>query len=180
MTETKLAVAPMKAAQIPSPGADFQIVEREIPIARAGQGRIKVQACGVCHSDVFTTDGLFPGIDYPRVQGHEVIGVIDEVGDGVSGWTVGQRVGVGWHGGHDGTCTPCRRGDFRNCLNRQIPGITYDGGYQEYMAARVEALVAIPESLDDAEAAPLLCAGALEALVKAAFEADRGCWQDGS
>ena len=159
MTETKLAVAPMKAAQIPGPGADFQIVEREIPIAGAGQVRIKVQACGVCHSDVFTTDGLFPGIDYPRVPGHEVVGVIDDVGDGVSGWTIGQRVGVGWHGGHDGTCTPCRRGDFRNCLNRQIPGISYDGGYQEYMAARVEALVAIPESLDDAEAAPLLCAG---------------------
>jgi D-arabinose 1-dehydrogenase-like Zn-dependent alcohol dehydrogenase len=159
MTKTKLAVALMKAAQIPSPGADFQIVEREIPIPRARQVRIKVQACGVCHTDVFTKDNLFPGIEYPRVPGHEVVGVIDEVGDDVSGWTVGQRVGVGWHGGHDGTCTPCRRGDFRNCLNRQVPGITYDGGYQEYMAARVEALVAIPESLGDAEAAPLLCAG---------------------
>jgi D-arabinose 1-dehydrogenase-like Zn-dependent alcohol dehydrogenase len=158
-TTTKLAVATMKAAQVSEPGADFQIVEREIPIPRAGQVRIKVQACGVCHSDVFTKEGLFPGIRYPRVPGHEIVGIIDEVGDGVSGWTAGQRVGVGWHGGHDGTCAPCRRGDFRNCLNRQIPGISYDGGYQQFMAAPVEALVAIPESLSDAEAAPLLCAG---------------------
>ena len=156
---TKLAAAPMKAAQIPGPGEDFQIVEREIPNPAAGQVRIKVQACGVCHSDVFTKDGLFPGIEYPRVPGHEVVGIIDEVGDGVSGWTIGQRVGVGWHGGHDGTCAACRRGDFRNCQNLQIPGISYDGGYQEYMTAPVEALAAIPESLNDAEAAPLLCAG---------------------
>ena len=124
-----------------------------------GQVRIKVQACGVCHSDVFTKEGLWPGIQYPRAPGHEVVGVIDEVGAGVSGWTKGQRVGVGWHGGHDGTCAPCRRGDFRNCQNRQIPGISYDGGYQQYMAAPLEALVAIPESLSDVEAAPLLCAG---------------------
>jgi D-arabinose 1-dehydrogenase-like Zn-dependent alcohol dehydrogenase len=121
--------------------------------------RIKVQACGVCHSDVFTKDGSWPGIQYPRIPGHEVVGLIDEVGPGVSGWTKGQRVGVGWHGGHDGTCTPCRRGDFRNCQNRKIPGISYDGGYQEYMLAPVEALVAIPQSLNDTEAAPLLCAG---------------------
>jgi D-arabinose 1-dehydrogenase-like Zn-dependent alcohol dehydrogenase len=156
---TKLAAAPMKAAIVPAPGADFQIVEREIPSPRAGQVRIKVQACGVCHSDVFTKEGLFPGIEYPRVPGHEVVGIIDELGEGVSGWTKGQRVGLGWHGGHDGTCTACRRGDFRNCQNLQTPGISYDGGYQEYMAAPVEALAAIPESLGDAEAAPLLCAG---------------------
>jgi D-arabinose 1-dehydrogenase-like Zn-dependent alcohol dehydrogenase len=159
MTKTKLATAPMRVAQIPAPRADFQIVQREIPNPDAGQVRIKVQACGVCHSDVFTKDGLFPGIEYPRVPGHEVVGIIDEVGDGVAGWTKGQRVGVGWHGGHDGTCTACRRGDFRNCLNLQIPGISYDGGYQEYMTAPVEALALIPESLSDAEAAPLLCAG---------------------
>src|ERR671917_271170 len=156
---TEVAVAPMKVAQIPTPGADFQIVEREVPEPGAGHVRIKVQACGVCHSDVFTKDGLWPGIQYPRVPGHEVVGRIDEVGAGVSGLTKGQRVGVGWHGGHDGTCTPCRRGDFRNCQNRKIPGISYDGGYQEYMTAPVEALAAIPESLSDAEAAPLLCAG---------------------
>ena len=150
----------MLVAQVPKPGADFQIVERDIPEPGVGQVRIKVQACGVCHSDVFTKEGLWPGIQYPRVPGHEVVGVIDEVGAGVSGWTKGQRVGVGWHGGHDGTCAPCRRGDFRNCQNRQIPGISYDGGYQQYMAAPLEALVALPESLSDVEAAPLLCAGA--------------------
>jgi D-arabinose 1-dehydrogenase-like Zn-dependent alcohol dehydrogenase len=159
MATTKVAVAPMKVAQVTAPGADFQIVERAVPDPGAGHVRIKVQACGVCHSDVFTKDGLWPGIQYPRVPGHEVVGRIDEVGAGVSGWTKGQRVGVGWHGGHDGTCTPCRRGDFRNCQNRKIPGISYDGGYQEYMPAPVEALVAIPESLNDTEAAPLLCAG---------------------
>ena len=118
-----------------------------------------MQACGVCHSDVLTKEGLWPGIQYPRVPGHEVAGVIDEVGAGVSAWKKGQRVGVGWHGGHDGTCRECRRGDFRNCQNLKIPGISYDGGYQQYMVAPVEALVAIPESLSDAEAAPLLCAG---------------------
>jgi len=159
MATTKVAVAPMRVAQVPAPGADFQIAEREIPNPATGQVRIKVQACGVCHSDVFTKEGSWPGIQYPRVPGHEVVGLIDEVGAGVSGLTKGQRVGVGWHGGHDGTCTPCRRGDFRNCQNRKIPGISYDGGYQEYMLAPVEALAAIPESLNDTEAAPLLCAG---------------------
>jgi D-arabinose 1-dehydrogenase-like Zn-dependent alcohol dehydrogenase len=149
----------MKSAQIPGPRADFQIVEREIPEPRAGQVRIKVQACGVCHSDVFTKDNLWPGIQYPRVPGHEVVGIIDALGAGVSAWKKGQRVGVGWHGGHDNTCPSCRRGDFRNCRNLQVPGISYDGGYQQYMVAPVEALVAVPEDLRDAEAAPLLCAG---------------------
>jgi len=149
----------MQAAQIAKPGADFEIVDREIPKPRAGQVRIKVQACGVCHSDVLTKEGQWPGIQYPRVPGHEVAGRIDEVGAGVSAWKVGQRVGVGWHGGQDGTCPSCRRGDFRNCRNLKIPGISYDGGYQQYMLAPIEALVAIPESLDAAEAAPLLCAG---------------------
>jgi D-arabinose 1-dehydrogenase-like Zn-dependent alcohol dehydrogenase len=159
MATTEAAVAPMKVAQVPAPGADFQIVEREIPDPVAGHVRIKVQACGVCHSDVLTKDGSWPGIQFPRVPGHEVVGVIDEVGAGVSVWTKGQRVGVGWHGGHDGTCLSCRRGDFGNCRNMKIAGISYDGGYQQYMVAPVEALVAIPESLNDTEAAPLLCAG---------------------
>src|SRR6202047_3210440 len=152
-------MAKMKAVQVPKAGGEFEIVEREIPQPGAGQVRIKVQACGVCHSDSVTKEGLFPGIAYPRVPGHEVAGVIDEVGGGVSTWKKGQRVGVGWHGGQDGTCLQCRRGDFRHCLNLQIPGISYDGGYQQYMVAPVEALAAIPASLSDAEAAPLLCAG---------------------
>jgi D-arabinose 1-dehydrogenase-like Zn-dependent alcohol dehydrogenase len=159
MAITAVAIGTMKIAQISNPGGDFQIVEREIPEPGAGHVRIKVQACGVCHSDVLTKEGAWPGIEYPRVPGHEVAGVIDEVGDGVSEWKKGQRVGVGWHGGHDGTCLLCRRGDFRNCLNLKIPGISYDGGYQQYMVAPVEALAPIPESLSDVEAAPLLCAG---------------------
>jgi D-arabinose 1-dehydrogenase-like Zn-dependent alcohol dehydrogenase len=159
MATTQAAVVPMKAAQVPKPGADFQIVEREIPKPGAGEVRIKVQACGVCHSDVFTKEGQWPGIQYPRVPGHEVVGIIDELGAGVSEWKKGQRVGVGWHGGHDGTCRACRRGDFRNCENVKVPGISYDGGYQQYMVAPVEAVVAIPAGLSDVEAAPLLCAG---------------------
>ena len=159
MATTQAAVLPMKAAQVPKPGADFEIVERDIPKPGAGEVRIKVQACGVCHSDVFTKEGQWPGIQYPRVPGHEVVGLIDELGAGVSGWKKGQRVGVGWHGGHDGTCRACRRGDFRNCENVKVPGISYDGGYQQYMVAPVEAVVAIPAGLSDVEAAPLLCAG---------------------
>ncbi len=159
MATTRVGVAPMKAAQIPKAGADFQIVEREIPKPGAGEVRIKVQACGICHSDVLTKEGLWPGIQYPRVPGHEVAGIIDEVGAGVTEWKTGQRAGVGWHGGHDGTCLQCRRGDFGNCQNMKIAGLSYDGGYQEYMVAPVEALTAIPESLSDIEAAPLLCAG---------------------
>ncbi|HEY2548467.1 MAG TPA: alcohol dehydrogenase [Candidatus Acidoferrum sp.] len=159
MATTRVAVKPMKAAQVPKPGADFQMVEREIPEPVAGQVRIKVQACGVCHSDVVTKEGLFPWIQYPRVPGHEVAGVVDEVGAGVTAWKNGQRVGVGWHGGHDGTCRECRRGDFRNCVNVKIAGISYDGGYQQYMVAPQEALVSIPDTLSDVDAAPLLCAG---------------------
>src|SRR6202165_101337 len=159
MATTKVAIAPMTVAQIPKAGADFQIVEREIPEPGAGQVRIKVQACGICHSDVLTKEGAWPGIQYPRVPGHEVAGFIDEVGAGVSEWKKGQRAGVGWHGGHDGTCRECRRGDFRNWQNLKISGISYDGGYQQEMDAPVEARVSIPESLSDVEAAPLLCAG---------------------
>lgn len=153
------SVTQMKVAQISKPGAGFQIVERAIPEPGAGQVRIKVQACGVCHSDVLTVEGGWPGIEYPRIPGHEVAGVIDEVGEGVSAWKKGQRVGVGWHGGHDNTCRECRRGDFRNCQNQKIAGISYDGGYQEYMVAPVEALAPIPATLSDTDAAPLLCAG---------------------
>jgi D-arabinose 1-dehydrogenase-like Zn-dependent alcohol dehydrogenase len=159
MATAKVAVAPMKAAQVPKGGADFQIVEREIPKPGVGHVRIKVQACGVCHSDAFTKEGQWPGIQYPRVPGHEIVGIVDELGDGVSEWKKGQRTGVGWHGGHDGTCLACRRGDFGNCRNLEVPGISYDGGYEEYMVAPVEALTAIPESLGAVEAAPLLCAG---------------------
>ncbi len=153
------AAAPMTVAQVSKPGAAFQIVEREIPEPGPGQILIRVKACGVCHSDVLTKEGAWPGIQYPRVPGHEVAGVIAEVGDGVSAWKKGQRVGVGWHGGQDGTCRSCRRGDFRNCQNLKIAGISYDGGYQQYMVAPIEALVPIPDSLTDVEAAPLLCAG---------------------
>jgi len=159
MATTRIGIAPMKVAQVPKAGADFEIVEREIPQAGAGQVRIRVQACGICHSDSLTKEGYWPGITYPRVPGHEVAGVIDELGAGVAGWKKGQRVGVGWHGGQDGTCLACRRGDFGNCAKLKIPGISYDGGYAEYMVAPVEALAAMPESLDAAEAGPLLCAG---------------------
>lgn len=156
---TAIAVSTMKAAQVTRPGQTFEIVEREIPEPGAGEVRIRVRACGVCHSDALTKEGHWPGIQYPRVPGHEVAGVIDAVGAGVSGRAPGERVGVGWHGGQDGTCRECRRGDFVNCRNLKIPGISYDGGYQEYMIAPVEALVSIPDILTDAEAAPLLCAG---------------------
>ncbi|MFZ3276592.1 MAG: alcohol dehydrogenase [Candidatus Sulfotelmatobacter sp.] len=158
-TVVPMKMTQMKVAQVPKPGADFEIVEREIPKPDARQVRIKVQACGVCHSDVLTKEGLWAGIQYPRVPGHEVAGVIDEVGADVSEWTKGQRVGVGWHGGHDGTCRECRRGDFGNCRNMKICGVSYDGGYEQYMVAPAEAVVAIPETLSDVDAAPLLCAG---------------------
>ena len=159
MASTKIGIAPMKAVQVPKPGGDFEIVEREIPKPQAGQVRVKVQACGICHSDVLTKEGQWPGIQYPRVPGHEIAGIVDELGEGVTTWKKGQRVGVGWHGGHDETCLYCRRGDFRNCVNMQVPGISYDGGYQQYMVAPANALVAMPDSLGDVEAAPLLCAG---------------------
>jgi len=163
MATLRAAVTPqvsaMKVAQISKPGAGFQLVEREIPEPGPAHVRIKVKACGVCHSDVLTVEGGWPGLEYPRVPGHEVAGIIDKVGAGVSAWTKGQRVGVGWHGGQDNTCRECRRGDFRNCRNVKVCGISYDGGYQQYMIAPVEALVAIPDGLNDTEAAPLLCAG---------------------
>ncbi|MGB6484000.1 MAG: alcohol dehydrogenase [Candidatus Acidiferrales bacterium] len=152
-------MAKMRAAQISKMGGDFEIVEKEIPRPGPGQVRIKVQACGVCHSDHYVKDGLFPGIEYPRVPGHEVAGVVDEAGAGVTNWEKGQRVGVGWYGGVDGTCAACRRGDFINCVSAKITGITYDGGYQEYMLAAADAVAAMPDGLDPAETGPLLCAG---------------------
>jgi len=155
----KPEAALMRAAQISRPGSDFEIVEREIPKPEARQVRIKVQACGVCHSDLFVKEGTWPGIEYPRIPGHEVAGVIDELGSEVTGWTKGQRIGVGWYGGRDNTCIECRRGRFLYCRNSKVAGIRYDGGYQEYMVAPVEALAAIPDALSDAEAGPLLCAG---------------------
>ena len=155
----KPSLAPMMAAQISKPKGDFEIVEREIPEPGAREVRIKVQACGVCHSDVFLKEGLWPGVQYPRVPGHEVAGIIDELGDEVTGWKKGQRVGVGWHGGQDNTCDQCRRGHFLYCRNPKVAGFSYDGGYQQYMVAPVEALAAIPDTLNDAEAGPLLCAG---------------------
>lgn len=159
MATMRVVARQMMTAQISRPGAGFQIVQREVPEPGEGQVLIQVQACGVCHSDVLTVEGSWPGIEYPRVPGHEVVGIIDEVGAGVSAWKVGQRVGVGWHGGHDNTCRECRRGDFGNCKNLKIAGISYDGGYQQYMVVPVEALASVPEGLSDTEAAPLLCAG---------------------
>jgi D-arabinose 1-dehydrogenase-like Zn-dependent alcohol dehydrogenase len=149
----------MKAAEIPGPNKPFQIVEKEIPQPGPGKVRVKVQACGVCHSDSFTVTGAFPNIKYPRVPGHEIAGVIDALGDGVQGWKVGQRVGVGWFGGNCGYCESCRRGDFVTCATLQTPGVSYDGGYAEYVVTPASALALIPEELSSIEAAPLLCAG---------------------
>src|SRR5580698_4155706 len=159
MASAAAAVTTMKAAQITEAGAGLSIVELEVPEPGPGEVRIKIRACGVCHSDAIIVEGRRPGVLYPRVPGHEVAGVVDALGTGVTEWQKGQRVGVGWHGGHDGTCPECRRGDFRLCRNEQNPGLSYDGGYQEYMLAPVEALVPIPDSLSDIDAAPLLCAG---------------------
>ena len=150
----------MRVVQVARPRAAFEIVEREVPDPPAGSVRIKVQACGICHSDSLTKDGTLPLVQYPRVPGHEVVGVVDAVGSGVARWAPGQRVGVGWHGGNCGYCDACRRGDFFACQTfTAITGITYDGGYAEYMIARAEALAAVPEELSPVEAAPLMCAG---------------------
>lgn len=150
----------MRAVQVSRPKAPFEIVEREIPEPGPGWVRIKVQACGICHSDSLTKEGGFPLVKYPRVPGHEVAGIVDAVGSGVARWAPGQRVGVGWHGGNCGYCDPCRRGDFFACQTfTEITGITYDGGYGEYMVARAEALAVVPNELSPVDAAPLMCAG---------------------
>ena len=149
----------MRVVQISRPNGPFEMVERPLPEPGAGSVRIKVQACGICHSDSLTKEGTFPGIQFPRVPGHEVVGVIDAVGQGVVGWSRGQRVGVGWHGGHCGRCDSCRRGDFFACQFGQVTGIHYDGGYAEYMIAASSAVALLPEGLAPVEAAPLMCAG---------------------
>ena len=149
----------MQAAQISTPGGEWEVVERVLPEPCAGQVRVKVEACGICHSDVYVKEGLWPGLEYPRVPGHEIAGHIDAVGDNVTAWRPGQRVGVGWHGGHCFVCAPCRRGDFAMCVHRQVTGIDVDGGYAEYMIARAETLAAIPDALPAEEAGPLMCAG---------------------
>ena len=150
----------MRVAQIARPGAPFEVVEREIPQPQAGWVRIKVQACGICHSDSLVKEGHWPGLQYPRVPGHEVAGVVDAVGPGVAQWKPGQRVGVGWHGGHCGHCDACRSGDFFGCqVALQIAGISFDGGYADYMVAPAVALALMPDGLSPVEAAPLMCAG---------------------
>jgi D-arabinose 1-dehydrogenase-like Zn-dependent alcohol dehydrogenase len=152
-------MATMHAVQVSRPNGPFELVERPVPEPGAGSVRIRVQACGVCHSDSFTKEGTFPGIQFPRVPGHEVTGVIDAAGPGVSGWKAGEPVGVGWNGGYCGVCEPCRRGDFFACVTGQVTGITRDGGYAEYMVAHTSAVARMPAGLPPVEAAPLLCAG---------------------
>ena len=150
----------MRVVQVNRPNGPLELVEREIPEPGAGQVRIKVEACGICHSDSFTKEGTWPGIQYPRVPGHEIAGIVDALGSGVAGWRQGQRVGVGWHGGHCGYCDSCRRGDFVTCqIALQVPGIAYDGGYAEFVIVPAGALALIPEGLSAVEAGPLMCAG---------------------
>jgi D-arabinose 1-dehydrogenase-like Zn-dependent alcohol dehydrogenase len=149
----------MKAAQISKPGGDFEIVERDISEPGAGQVRVKVDACGICHSDVLVKEGLWPGLQYPRVPGHEIAGRVDAVGEGVTSWKKGQRVGVGWHGGHDFVCDECRRGDFGMCVNRKVTGLDFDGGYAEYVIVGAEVLALIPDEVPAEEAGPFMCAG---------------------
>jgi D-arabinose 1-dehydrogenase-like Zn-dependent alcohol dehydrogenase len=149
----------MRAVEVVEANGPFKLVEREIPTPTARQVRVKVQACGICHSDSFTKLGAYPGLTFPRVPGHEVVGLVDAVGAEVPDWKPGMRVGVGWHGGHCGHCKPCRKGDFISCAVGQVPGISYDGGYADYMIVPFEALVKVPDELSSADAAPLLCAG---------------------
>jgi D-arabinose 1-dehydrogenase-like Zn-dependent alcohol dehydrogenase len=152
-------VKKMKVAQISRAGGPFEIVEREIPVPGTGQVRVRVLACGICHSDQLVKENLWPGLQYPRVPGHEVIGIIDETGAGVNTWRIGERVGIGWHGGQDNTCAACRRGDFVNCAQERITGFSSDGGYEEYMVTPIEALARVPDGLSAGDAAPLMCAG---------------------
>lgn len=149
----------MRAVQVSKPGAAMDLVEREIPQPAAGQVRVRVLACGICHSDMYAHENLWPGLQFPRVPGHEIAGVIDTLGPGVTRWKAGDPVGIGWHGGHDNQCLACRRGDFGNCEAQLVPGMSYDGGYEEYMISPVEGLARMPEGLKPEEAAPLLCAG---------------------
>ncbi|MBV9506095.1 MAG: alcohol dehydrogenase catalytic domain-containing protein, partial [Acidobacteriia bacterium] len=150
----------MRAVQVSRPGGPFEIVEREIPEPGPGSIRVKVEACGICHSDSLTKEGNYPGVTFPRVPGHEVIGIVDSVGPGVAAWKTGQRVGLGWNGGYCGYCESCRQGDFFACRTATyVTGITSDGGYADYAIARAEAAARVPEGLSAVEAAPLMCAG---------------------
>jgi len=149
----------MKAVQISKPGGNWEIVERKIPEPGTSQVRVKVEACGICHSDTVVKEGIWPGLQFPRVPGHEVAGTIDVVGEHVSTWKKGQRVGVGWHGGHCFVCEQCRRGDFAMCINRKVTGVDFDGGYAEYMIAPASAVAAIPDDVPAEEAGPFMCAG---------------------
>jgi D-arabinose 1-dehydrogenase-like Zn-dependent alcohol dehydrogenase len=149
----------MRAVQVAKPGAPLELVTRDVPEVTRDHVRIRIQACGICHSDTISKEGLFPGIQYPIVPGHEVVGIVDAIGEGVLQWQVGQRVGIGWYGGHCGRCEPCRRGDLVLCIRAGVPGLTFDGGYAEYMVAPAQALAAVPDPLASADAAPLLCAG---------------------
>jgi D-arabinose 1-dehydrogenase-like Zn-dependent alcohol dehydrogenase len=152
-------MAKMRAVQVNEAGGDLTLVEREIPQPGPGEVLVRIQACGVCHSDSMTVAGHWPGIEYPRIPGHEIAGFIESLGEDVKGWETGQRVGVGWFGGHCGHCTPCRRGDLVNCLHLDIPGLTMDGGYADYIVVKANALALIPQELSAQDAAPLLCAG---------------------
>jgi D-arabinose 1-dehydrogenase-like Zn-dependent alcohol dehydrogenase len=149
----------MKAAQISKAGGDWELIERDIPEPGAGQVRVKVEACGICHSDALVKDGVWPGLQYPRVPGHEIAGRVDAVGDNVTVWQKGQRVGVGWHGGHCFVCEQCRRGDFAMCVNRKVTGIDFDGGYATHVVVPAATLAAIPDDLPAEEAGPFMCAG---------------------
>src|SRR5437660_11939921 len=149
----------MRVVQVTRPNGPFEISEREIPEPGAGQVRVKVEACGVCHSDMFVKEGLWPGLQYPRVPGHEVAGRVDALGGNVTEGKKGQRVGVGWHGGHCFVCAHCRRGDFAMCVNRKVTGFDFDGGYAEYMIVLAVVLVVIPDELPAEEAGPFMCAG---------------------
>jgi D-arabinose 1-dehydrogenase-like Zn-dependent alcohol dehydrogenase len=151
--------AKMKAAQISKAGGDWELVERDIPEPNPGQVRVKVEACGICHSDALVKDGVWPGLQYPRVPGHEIAGRVDAVGANVTSWAVGQRVGVGWHGGHCFVCEQCRRGDFAMCVNRKVTGIDFDGGYATHVIVPAAVLAAIPDELPAEEAGPFMCAG---------------------
>jgi D-arabinose 1-dehydrogenase-like Zn-dependent alcohol dehydrogenase len=159
MSTTRVAAAPMKAAQLSKPGGDWEVIERDMPEPGVGQVRVKIEACGICHSDTLVKEGLWPGLQYPRVPGHEIAGRVDALGEHVTAWQIGQRVGIGWHGGHCFVCEQCRRGDFAMCANRKVTGIDFDGGYANYMIAHAATLAAIPDDLPAEEAGPFMCAG---------------------
>lgn len=156
---SQVAVKTMKVAQVSRKAGPFEIVEKDIPEPGTGQVRIQAKACGICHSDVLTKEGLWPGVQYPRSPGHEIAGIVDAVGAGVTAWKKGQRVGLGWNGSYCGECQACRRGDFVSCANLQVPGISFDGGYADYVMAPSKNLAPLPEALTFEEAAPILCAG---------------------